>query len=458
MLKRLLHSAVPAPLYRSRTAFPVLSRASQELDRANSVAAALEILNRAKPDLCARLRPRFAEPLAQALTLKILNLLLARHQFRARSTSLLSRPFGLVVDASNVCQLACPGCVHSDRSEALQVFDWPKGTLSEIRLAALLKRYSPYAIEMLFYNYGEPLLNLNTPRLIRMAKSCLMATSISTTLSVRRFDPEAYVESGLDLMNLSIDGATQPVYERFRRTGDLELVLGNLRKLVDARRRLGKHYPILAWNFLAFEHNVHEIPLAARLARKLGVDVFRVVEPFDVSWDDPQIRPAALAAGVAGIRRLNWLSLADRPSNWNPFPETVDGNSILEAYENPWNELAAGDSPPSPGHTCHWLYKNMVMDATGRIMPCCGAPGPDVNLVFGQFDGNGSDPFNSEKYRQARAWFSGDAPPSSDAPHCTKCQWSHTAVNVGEANIRRYFQSASEAFFDPRSLGILSGW
>jgi len=87
MLNRLLHSVVPQPLYRSRTAFPPLLRASQELDRCTSVAAAVEILNRAKPDLRARLLPSFPSPLAEALTLKVLNLLLARYHFKARSTS-----------------------------------------------------------------------------------------------------------------------------------------------------------------------------------------------------------------------------------------------------------------------------------------------------------------------------------------------------------------------------------
>ena len=335
---------------------------------------------------------------------------------------------------------------------------------SRCRLSALLKRYGPYAIGTLFYNYGEPLLNLNTPKLIRMAKSWLMGTAISTTLSVRKFDPEAYVESGLDFMGLSIDGATQPVYQRFRRNGDLQLVLDNLRKLVEAKRRLGKRYPVLAWNFLAFEHNAHEIPLAARMARRLGVNLFRVVQPFDVSWDDAEIRPAALKAGDFGVRKMDWLSWMNQSkkthqsTNWNPFPHSVDGHAILEAYENPWKEQTGDDSPPSPGHTCHWLYKNIVMDATGRITPCCGAPRPDINLVFGKYEGNGSDPFDSEKYRRARAWFSGDVPDSADAPHCTKCEWDHTAVNIGSADIRNYFQSASGAFFDRQSLQMLSGW
>jgi MoaA/NifB/PqqE/SkfB family radical SAM enzyme len=452
MVKKLFHSLI------RRTAFPVLLRVDRELQHCQSTTVAVEILKRAKPDLCARLRPRFPSPLAEALTLKVLNLFLGRYHFKARSTSLLSRPFGLVVDPTNVCQLACPGCVHSNSKQALRLFDWPNGTLSENRLSALLKRYGPHAIGALFYNYGEPLLNLNTPKLIRMAKAWLMGTSISTTLSVRKFDAEAYVESGLDFMGLSIDGATQPVYQRFRRNGDLQLVFDNLRKLVDAKRKLGKRYPVLAWNFLAFEHNAHEIPLAADMARKLGVNLFNVARPFDVSWDDAEIRPAALEAGAFGVRRLDRLSTMKQSTNWNPFPESVDGSAILEAYGNPWEEQTAGESPASPGHTCHWLYKNIVMDATGRITPCCGAPRPDINLVFGNFDGNGSDPFDSEKYREARGWFSGKIPGAADAPHCTRCEWDHTTVNIGGADIRNYFQSASGAFFDRRSLNMLSGW
>ena len=87
-----------------------------------------------------------------------------------------------------------------------------------------------------------------------------MSTSLSASLSVQRFESHAYVESGLDFMVLSIDGVTQPVYERFRRNGDLELVLRKVRRLVDVKRELRKRAPVLSWNFLAFEHNAHEIP------------------------------------------------------------------------------------------------------------------------------------------------------------------------------------------------------
>ena len=95
------------------------------------------------------------------------------------------------------------------------------------------------------------------------------------------------------------------------------------------------------------------------------------------------------------------------------------------------------------------------MDATGRIMPCCGAPRPDTNLVFTHFDGNGSDPFNAEKYQEARAWFSSGSPSTT---HCTRCEWDHTAVNIGGPEILRYFRAADAGFFDRGSLRILSAW
>lgn len=438
MLGALVHQLIPASLYGGQTAFPILSAIDRELLRCDRADAAAGVLEKVKADLYTCLRSRFPVPAAQALVLKILNILLAKYHFHARSTSVLSRPFGLVIDPSNMCQLACPGCVHSTRSEALKLFDWNKGTLSEDRLSALLRLYGPYAIGVYFCNYGEPLLNLNTPNLIRLAKTYLMWTALSTSLSVRRFEADAYVESGLDFMVLSVDGATQPVYERYRRNGSLELVFANIRELVEAKRRLGRRTPVLSWNFLAFEHNAHEIPLARRMAGKLGVNQFRVVDPFDVRWDDPEIRPAAVKAGV---QRLDWLSTPNVPGNWNPFPASVETGTIARAFEGGWDKQSASD-PPSSGHTCHWLYKNVVMDANGRIMPCCGAPRPDTNLVFATFDDAGADPFNSEKYRQARSFFSGAAPAFGNPPHCVNCEWDQTTVNIGSQEIRRYFRAA----------------
>ena len=45
---------------------------------------------------------------------------------------------------------------------------------------------------------------------------------------------------------------------------------------------------------------MHEIPLAREKARQLGVDQFLTLEPYDVSWDDPEI----VAAEVEPVNEL----------------------------------------------------------------------------------------------------------------------------------------------------------
>ena len=257
---------------------------------------------------------------AKSLTIKILNLFLSKYHFLTRGTSLLSSPYGIMVDPMNACQLACPGCVHSAHSKKLGLFDWGPGVLSESMFADFMRRYGPYAIETEFYNYGEPLLNPNTPKFIHTAKTYLARTAVSTNMSVRHFDAEAYVTSGLDYMTLSIDGATQSTYEKFRRKGDIETVFRNVRSLIQTRTRMRKRTPLVSWQYLAFEHNEHEIDDAIKMAQQLGVDRFTLCPLMMWSWDDPNIRPRNHAASCFtpfgrchwGRRKLEPISFRNR--------------------------------------------------------------------------------------------------------------------------------------------------
>ena len=445
----------------------ILSSIEDEFARADRIESVVEALEKSKPALFAHLRKQFGSAvIAKAVALKVLNLCLAKYHFRARSASLLSRPFGLIIDPSNVCNLACPGCVHSPRAKELKLFSWDKGMLPENRISALLRRYGPHAIHANFCNYGEPLVNPDTPKFIHMAKRYLVGTMLSTNLSLARFDAEAYVESGLDYMLVSIDGATQPVYERFRRHGNLELVYRNLRKLVDARQALGKRTPVIAWRYLTFEHNIHEIPLAMETARRFGVDQFLTLDPYDVSWDDPGVR----AAAYEPVNVLFTRAEASIMGNWNPFPADLDADTIEREFDAPWPAVAngrEGDHAPSSGSTCHWLYKSITMDSGGRIFPCCAAPRPDMDLIFSRFDdAQITEPFNSEKHRLARMFFADSQAYKAERgalrldrdPHCVNCEWNKETANTGSAQIQQYLKAAGGGLFHPESLALLSSW
>src|SRR5437762_1286595 len=131
----------------------ILSAIDQEVLKEKNIKAVLQSLDASRNALFRCFRNYYGSAIvARLLTLKILNLCLAKHHFLSRNTTLISRPFGLVVDSTNACNLACPGCVHSHVAKEQSLFQWKPGALSEDRSARFLERYGPYAIQIMFYN------------------------------------------------------------------------------------------------------------------------------------------------------------------------------------------------------------------------------------------------------------------------------------------------------------------
>jgi MoaA/NifB/PqqE/SkfB family radical SAM enzyme len=303
--------------------------------------------------------------------------------------------------------------------------------------------------------------NANTPKFIRLAKTYLMGTMLSTNMGVARFDADAYVASGLDFMVVSIDGASQGVYEKFRKKGKLDLVLRNLEKLVQAKKRLGRQTPVIAWHYLAFEHNAHEIPMAYGLARQLGVNQFTTVVPFDVSWDDPEVRVANIEPSTVELDEYNGDHMI---ANWNPFPQGLEADAIEREFESRWAGAVEEEASASD-FTCQWLYKKITMDAGGKVFPCCAAPQPHMDLVFANFDGT-REAFNSDKYRLARLSFADRAAYERERderqldpePYCGKCEWNKDTSATDRIVIEEYFKAVGGDLFDAQSLNVLSSW
>jgi len=234
------------------------------------------------------LKLEMAEGHAKLLLLKLSNLLLSKYECVHKHTTLISYPFSLIVDPANGCALHCPGCVHTSSDNAKN-FIWPAGFLTENLFRAFLDEYGPYGFDLYFANYGEPLLNRLTPRFIQMARRFALPSYSSTSLSLKTINFEELVRSGLPFLILSIDGATSNTYLQYRRNGNFTLVIDNIGKLVAAKTRLNSYTPVLHWQFLVFEHNVHEAEEVKQLAAALGVNQLSLITPYSVAWDDPSI-------------------------------------------------------------------------------------------------------------------------------------------------------------------------
>jgi len=105
------------------------------------------------------LRLRLKDIESKTLLLKLTNLFIAKYEYLHRHSFLISYPISLIVDPSNVCNLYCPGCVHSKSSEASNAFLWPSGNLSNQKFNKFIQKYGPYAFQVILCNNGEPFLN-----------------------------------------------------------------------------------------------------------------------------------------------------------------------------------------------------------------------------------------------------------------------------------------------------------
>ena len=434
-----------------------------------SRSACADFLDSFQAEAYERLVARYDDPtVAKLLALKLANLAAGRYHHEGRLSALFSHPVMLMVDPANACQLACPGCIHSDNPSYAALFDWPRKTLPLDTYAAFLDRFGPFAFSVALYNYGEPLLNKRFAEIVRKSREYLLHTFTSTNLSMPLDNAEAIVESGLDYMILSIDGATQPVYERYRRGGNLGLVLENVRKLAAAKKALGSSTPWLEWQFLTFEHNHHELADARRLAAEIGVNQFRVATPFGVELDDPSIRPLRSPEEGACV-----VNPEKRRTTRDPRRIDECADAIEEAFRKTWHmraEETASDFAAPDAHTCTWLYFNMTMDGAGRIMPCCMAPDKnDKKLVFANFEPRESpsalDIVNSPMAQLARRAF-GDrasyekevALQSSSIPFCARCE-EKPSPPYGMNNVRLDIRKLDpNRVVSDELVGVLTDW
>lgn len=135
---------------------------------------------------------------------------------------------------------------------------------------------SDYLLYIILWNWGEPFLNPDIFEMIAYAKSKNIVAYSSTNGNVKFNNGQAdkLVDSGLDSLVFGVDGATQETYSKYRKGGNLELVLENIRTIVSAKKRKGSKTPRLNMRFVVMQHNEKELPLARQLAEELQVDFF----------------------------------------------------------------------------------------------------------------------------------------------------------------------------------------
>jgi len=173
-------------------------------------------------------------------------------------------PIHIQVEHTTYCNLDCKSCERSK-------FITQPQHLSLETFTRIVDQVQPEKITL--GGLGEPFMHPGIFDIIRLAKRrhCSINTTTNGTLLTQERCDEI-VRSGLDLIKISIDGATRETYLTVRGQDKFLQVLDGVRGLIDAKKRLNAPKPYIRFNYVMFKDNYHDVAQIVELADRLGIN------------------------------------------------------------------------------------------------------------------------------------------------------------------------------------------
>ena len=252
---------------------------------------------------------------------------------RTKKSSSIGFPISMAIEPTTSCNLRCPEC-----PSGLRQFTRPIGMLEPAFFKKTIDEVYQELIYLTFYFQGEPYLNPNFLDMVRYASDKGIYTSTSTNAHyLNKEQAKKTVESKLDRLIISIDGATQETYEQYRIGGTLQKVIEGTKNIIEAKQELKSNTPHIVFQFLVVKPNEHQLEDVKKLASDLGVDevVFKTAQVYDFEKGNPLI-----------------------PDNikYSRYKKNADGTFSIK------NKLL---------NQCWRMWSSCVVTWDGVVVPCC---------------------------------------------------------------------------------------
>jgi MoaA/NifB/PqqE/SkfB family radical SAM enzyme len=220
-----------------------------------------------------------------------------------------------------------------------------------------------------FGGIGEPLFHPKTVEWVTLIKQMgarveLITNGTTLTEKISR----RLVTAGLDVLWVSIDGATPETYADVRLGAELPKITDNLRRL--AQLRSGGHFPKpeIGIAFVAMRRNISELPQVIRLGISLGAKYFSVsnIQPATAEMQDERLYTHTL-------RNIAYLPSATLPRLSLPkmdFNEETQG-ALTQAFNSGCNVNFAGNNWGGANDVCNFVESGTMSIAwNGDVSPC----------------------------------------------------------------------------------------
>ena len=148
------------------------------------------------------------------------------------------------------------------------------GNLKFSEFKKLIDEIGLWSIVVLLWGWGEPFLNPAIYDMIAYAKrrGLSLVTSTNGYAFAEAENARKLIQSGPDLLLVSLSGMSQKTYGRYRHGNSLEKALTGIRNLVEEKHRLGSKVPAINLTFIVTQNNEQEVKNLSKKVKSLGVD------------------------------------------------------------------------------------------------------------------------------------------------------------------------------------------
>ena len=254
-------------------------------------------------------------------------------------------PLAASIEPDNSCNLRCPEC-----PAGMKDLTRPRGFMQPELFQTIVDQLFPHLSWLTLYFQGEPYLSKHFFDFIVFARSKKIFVATSTNghfldeVAVRQT-----IDSGLNRLIISLDGANQQSYEAYRHGGDFEKVISGIRLLVSERKRLKKRTPEIILQCLVLRSNEHQLKEIRKLGKNLGVDkiVFKTAQFNDYQDGNPMM--------PENTKYARYRKKITKPS--------VNSSACL-----PVKQFSIKNNLPN---FCFRMWSSCVITWDGKVVPCC---------------------------------------------------------------------------------------
>ena len=298
-------------------------------------------------------------------------------------------PKKIRLDLCNMCQLNCVECYMRKQHNEVK----EKVGYSYVNFETFKKFVdnNSFIEEIETSNDGEIFLNPDLDKIIEYAykKNIILTAYNGVNLNtISEQTAEYLVKYRFQQLAISLDGASQETYSQYRRNGNFDNVIENIKMINRFKQKYNSEFPLLTYKFILFGHNEHEVEKAKQLAQQLNMRTL-----FGINY-------AAHYSPVKNQQKVKNLPLCD-------VVEDSTENNYQNYLKNQEDFL------------CSYLFTQPQINPHGNLVGCCANfLNPfDTNV----FEKGLINSLNSEKVIYAKRMLTDlSVPPRDDIP-CSSC-------------------------------------